>query len=189
MLYICIFDENERMCLNLLSTFICPPTLLITLEIWLAVDDTLSGNPNIKLSKDDLKKFFLVATSQALSIPREPLWSDRWRCHGLSIGTCTCWSFHGPPWKNLAPTIRWSCNLFQPHICGWHLLPIQQQKRCFGIFPGHKWWTPKHQIQHGDGGQSQTTVPRCPLGQQRSFLSCRICLSHEHLHSPSRQLS
>ena len=34
----------------------------------------------------------------------------------------------------MAPTIRWSCNLFLPQICGWHLLPIQQRKGCFGIF-------------------------------------------------------
>jgi len=33
-------------------------------SIELAVDYILSGNPNIKLSKDSLKELFLVATAQ-----------------------------------------------------------------------------------------------------------------------------
>ena len=48
------------------------------------------------------------------------LWAPHWHRYLLIFSWATM--------KELAPTIRWSCNLFLLQISGWQLLPIQQQK-------------------------------------------------------------
>ena len=80
--------------------------ILLLESIELAVDYILSGKPQRVVS--------CCYCPDTFSIPREILRSDRWRRHGLPIGTGTCESFHRPSWKNLATTIRWSCKLFLP---------------------------------------------------------------------------
>lgn len=73
-------------------------------------------------------------------------------------------------------------------ICGWRLLPIQQRKRCFGIFPVHN-----------DKHPNIRFTMETEVKQKLPFLDVLldnsnpprlvICLSQEQLHRPSHQLS
>ena len=62
-------------------------------SIELAVDYILSGNPNIKLSKDSLKELFLVDTAHTHFLFRGKYYDQ---IDGVAMGSGTCESFHGP---------------------------------------------------------------------------------------------
>ena len=62
-------------------------TLQETIDI--AMNLIFNPNPNLNITKKELKKLFLVATSQTHFIFNSKFY-NRWSSHGFSFGSCPC---------------------------------------------------------------------------------------------------